>query len=301
MATEDKVLHVTRHVTWVGFWVNAFLAVAKIVSGIIGRSSAMVADGVHSLSDFLTDIIVIVFVSISRKKADEHYQYGHGKYETFGVMLISMLLAVVGVMFFIEGAGKCLDALHGEELERPGMLALVMAVVSIAAKEWLFHYTIGWGRKVESNALIANAWHHRSDAFSSGATLAGIAGAMFLGVQWRVLDPLAAMVVSVIIVVVSFKIGLPAVRELLEVSLPRAEQEEIASIVKSAPGVKGFHRLRTRRNGSAKIVDVHVKVDPDIPVSAGHDIATDVEHRLKERFGDATMVNVHVEPWSGSV
>ena len=300
MASEDNVLRVTRRVTWVGFWVNAVLAFAKIVAGVLGRSGAMVADGVHSLSDFLTDIIVIVFVGISRRKADEHYQYGHGKYETFGVMLISMLLAVVGVMFFVDGGRKCWDAFHGGVIERPTMLALGMAVVSIGAKEVLFHYTIRWGRRINSNALVANAWHHRSDALSSAATLAGIAGAMFLGAQWRVLDPIAAMVVSVIIVVVSFKIGLPAVRELLEVSLSRGEQKRIGEAVMATPGVMGFHHLRTRSNGSTRIVDLHIKVDPDISVRAGHDIASAVERRIREldEGGDA-MVNVHVEPWNG--
>lgn len=298
-ATTDNTLRVTRRVTWIGFWVNALLAGAKIAAGILGRSSAMVADGVHSLSDFLTDIIVIIFVGISRRKADGNYQYGHGKYETFGVMLIAMLLAVAGIIFFIEGTSKCIDALHGHTLPRPGWLALAMALLSIATKEWLFRYTIGWGRRISSGALIANAWHHRSDALSSGATLLGIAGAMFLGAGWRILDPLAAMTVSVIIVVVSYKIGMPAIRELLEISLPRDTQQQISRIIESTPGVDAFHHLRTRRNGAIDIVDVHIKVDPGITVSAGHDIATDVERRIKSRFGSDTLVNVHVEPWRG--
>lgn len=291
---------VARHVTWVGFWVNAFLAGLKIFAGIIGKSSAMVADGIHSLSDFVTDIIIIVMVGVSRRRANRQYQYGHGKFETFATMAISIILLVVSILIFYDGAVGIIDAIHGKEPPRPRMIALIMAVVSIGAKEGLFWYTIKWGKRINSSAVVANAWHHRSDAISSLTTLVGIAGAMFLGSQWRVLDPIAAMVVSVFIAVVSVKIGMPAVKELLEVSIDQKDIERIEQIIRDTPGVIAFHHLRTRQNGVNSIIDVHIKVRPDISVVAGHDIASEVEKRLDEAFGeDSLIVTVHVEPYRG--
>lgn len=299
MNSDSDTVKTARRVTWVGFWINAVLAAVKIVTGIVGRSGALVADGVHSLSDFITDIIVIVFVGLSRKKADSLYQYGHGKYETFAVMLISMALAVVAVMLLADGAEKTWRACHGEILPRPEMGALVIAALSIVSKEWLFRYTRRAGERIHSAAVIANAWHHRSDAMSSFATLAGIAGAIFLGEKWRMLDPIAAMTVSVFILVVAFKIGMPAVKELLEISLPKKITADMWRIISSTEGVRAFHHFRSRRNGNCIIVDFHIKVDPDITVVAGHNIASHVEQRLRQGYGDDMMVNIHVEPYRG--
>lgn len=287
MNSDSDTVKTARRVTWVGFWINAVLAAVKIVTGIVGRSGALVADGVHSLSDFITDIIVIVFVGLSRKKADSLYQYGHGKYETFAVMLISMALAVVAVMLLADGAEKTWRACHGEILPRPEMGALVIAALSIVSKEWLFRYTRRAGERIHSAAVIANAWHHRSDAMSSFATLAGIAGAIFLGEKWRMLDPIAAMTVSVFILVVAFKIGMPAVKELLEISLPKKITADMWRIISSTEGVRAFHHFRSRRNGNCIIVDFHIKVDPDITVVAGHNIASHVEQRLRQEIGRA--------------
>lgn len=296
---DGEVVRVARHVTWVGFWINAVLGTGKVLAGIFGRSAAMVADGVHSFSDFVTDIIVIVFVGVSRRKADAHYQYGHGKYETFATMLVALILGVVGIMFFIDGASKTLDALHGASLGKPTWLALSMAVVSIVSKEWLYRYTRAAGERIRSAVVVANAWHHRSDALSSLATLIGIAGAMFLGDGWRVLDPLAAMVVSVFIVIVAFQIGGPAVKELLEVSLPRDLTDGMFRVIGSTPGVEAFHRFASRRNGSRMILDFHIKVNPHISVEHGHRIESDVERRLKDAYGEEMMVNIHLEPYHG--
>lgn len=295
------VVKVARHVTWVGFWVNALLAALKIMAGIIGRSSAMVADGVHSLSDFITDIIIIVMVGVSRKKANENYQYGHGKYETFATMAISLVLLGVSIMIFYDGAVGIYHSVKGAETPRPGMIALVMAVVSILMKEGLFRYTLRWGKKIGSAAVVANAWHHRSDAISSLTTLLGIAGAMFLGPHWRILDPIAAMIVSVFIGIVSVKIGMPAVKELLEVSIDKESVERMEEIIGSTPGVIAFHHLRTRQNGVNYIIDMHIKVAPDISVVEGHDIATEVETRLRKAFGNDLIVTIHVEPYKGEI
>jgi cation diffusion facilitator family transporter len=296
----EEVVKIARHVTWVGFWVNATLGILKILAGIIGRSSAMIADGVHSFSDFVTDIIVIVFVGVSRKKANNNYQYGHGKYETFATMLLAVILCVIALIFFYEGAVNTWDAYHGKTLPRPTMLALSMALISIFTKEWLFRYTRNIGKEISSSVVIANAWHHRSDALSSLATAAGISGAMFLGESWRILDPIAAMVVSLLIISVAFEIGIPAIKELLEASLPEATVNKMFEIIISTPGVKTFHRFASRRNGSMMILDFHIKVDPRITVEQGHQIASDVEHRLKAEFEGEMTVNIHVEPYNGS-
>lgn len=297
--SPEQEVKIGRRVTWVGFWTNAVLAALKIAAGIAGRSGAMVADGVHSLSDFVTDIIVIVMIGISRKKADAKYSYGHGKYETFATMLISMALAGVAVGIFCDGCSKMMSAMSGEYLPRPGMIALVMAIVSILSKEALFHYTIFWGRKIHSSSVMANAWHHRSDMLSSIATLAGISGAMFLGEHWRILDPMAAVIVSVFIFIVAVRLGMPSVKELLEISLPSEITEPMFEIVRTTPGVITFHNFRSRRNGNKLILDLHIKVDPNKKVVEAHDIASDVERRLKERFGKDMICNIHIEPYKG--
>lgn len=286
-----------RHVTWVGFWTNSALSVLKILAGVFGRSSAMVADGIHSASDLLTDVAVIAVIGKARKSPDKEHSYGHGKIETFVTFLIALLLGAVGVGIFIDGAERALASLRGEILEKPEWIALIMAVLSIASKEWLFRYTRTAARKIGSKAMEANAWHHRSDAFSSLATLVGVAGAMFLGIKWRILDPLAAVLVSVLIVSMAWKMARDVVRELLESSLPADVTDKMMKIISGTPGVMAFHHLRTRQNGSTKIVDVHILMDPELSIVQAHEIATDVEHRLKEDFSPI-VVNVHMEPYT---
>ena len=296
---DRDVVRSARRVTWLGFWINAVLGIGKVLAGIFGRSSAMLADGIHSFSDFITDIIVIVFVGVARRKANEKYQYGHGKYETFATMLVALILGIVGVKFLVDVAEKTWYSFHGHHLESPKWLALVMAVISIASKEWLYRYTRMVGERIQSAVVVANAWHHRSDALSSLATLAGIAGAMFLGPAWRVLDPIAAMVVSVFIIIVSFQIGTPAVKELLEASLPADIVQGMYHVIGQTPGVEAFHHFASRRNGNRMILDFHIKVNPHITVDHGHHIASEVEERLRDAYGDGMMVNIHVEPYLG--
>ena len=297
--TDRDVVRSARRVTWRGLWVKAILGTGKVIAGIFGRSSAMLADGIHSFSDFVTDIIVIIFVGVARRKANDRYQYGHGKYETFATMLVALILAIVGVMFFVDGAEKTWHSFHGRHLESPTWMALIMAVVSILSKEWLYRYTRKVGERIQSAVVVANAWHHRSDALSSLATLAGISGAMFLGPAWRVLDPIAAMIVSIFIIIVAFQIGTPAIKELLEVSLPSDIVHGMYNVIGSTPGVEAFHRFASRRNGNRMILDFHIKVNPHITVDHGHHIASEVEQRLKDAYGDGMMVNIHVEPYLG--
>ncbi len=285
-----------RHVTWVGFWTNAGLSVLKILAGVFGRSSAMIADGVHSASDLLTDVAVLIVIGVSRKKADSSHSYGHGKIETFVTFIISLLLAAVGIGILVDGVERGIDFFNGGEIPLPTWLALSMAVVSIIIKEWLFRYTRSTARKIASSAMEANAWHHRSDAYSSLATLAGIAGAMFLGPQWRFLDPLAAVVVSFLIIGMSWSMAKTSVMELLEASLPKEETDQIKELIESTPGVMDYHHFRSRSNGNTKIIDFHIKLDPTISLREAHDIATNVENRIKNEYGPA-VVNIHMEPY----
>ena len=294
--SSAEEIRIGRHVTWVGFWTNAGLSVLKILSGIFGRSSAMIADGVHSASDLLTDVAVLIVIGVSRKKADSSHSYGHGKIETFVTFLISLLLAAVGIGILVDGVERGIAFFKGTEIMQPTWIALAMAVVSIVTKEWLFRYTRSAARKISSTAMEANAWHHRSDAFSSLATLAGVAGAMFLGPDWRFLDPLAAVIVSALIIAMSCNMAKTSVMELLEASLPDKESDRIRDIIVSTQGVKDFHHLRSRKNGNTVIVDFHIKLDPDISLKAAHDIATEVENRIKEEFSPA-VVNIHMEPY----
>ena len=283
-------------VTWIGSIVNFLLLVLKFISGIVGHSSAMVADAVHSLSDFITDIIVIVFVKISGKPEDEDHKYGHGKYETLATALIGIALFAVGIGLLVNGATKVSEVINGAVLPAPSMIALVVAAVSIIAKEILYRYTVHVGQNLNSQAVIANAWHHRSDAFSSIGTLVGIGGAIFLGERWRILDSIAAIVVSAFIIKVAIDLIKPCVDELLERSLPTETEKQILGIIASFPEVSSPHHLRTRRIGNHIAIEVHLRMDGQTTLENAHAIATAVEKRLKEEFGADTHIGIHMEP-----
>lgn len=283
-------------VTLTGSAVNAVLIVLKFIAGFVGRSSAMVADAVHSLSDFVSDVIVLVFVKLAGKPRDKDHNYGHGKYETLATLIIGILLILAGVGLLVNGVELVVRSLQGEVLQRPTMLALIIAVVSILSKEWLYHYTRRVGKKQNSLAVIANAWHHRSDAISSFGTLIGVAGAMFLGDRWRILDPLAAVIVSQFIIKSGYDIAKPCIAELLEASLPVDKENEILQVVTSIPGIEYVHNLRTRRIGNSIALDLHAKMDGNLPLYKAHEIASEAERALRKTFGDDTIINIHMEP-----
>ena len=283
-------------VTIVGSIVNFLLLVFKFFAGIAGHSAAMLADAVHSLSDFITNIVVIVFVRIAGKPEDKGHDYGHGKYETLATAIIGLLLLCVGFGIFWNGASSIYTFLRGGQLESPGVVALVAALVSIVSKEILYQYTVIQGKKLNSQAVIANAWHHRSDALSSIGTAIGIGGAILLGDHWRVLDPVAAVVVSFFIMKVSVRLLIPCVDELLEKSLPEDVEKEIEQTVLSFPGVSQPHHLRTRRIGNYYAIELHVRMDGKITLEEAHSTATAIENKLKEMFGKGTHVGIHVEP-----
>ncbi|OJV40878.1 MAG: cation-efflux pump [Bacteroidales bacterium 36-12] len=286
-----------KKVTWIGFVVNFILTAFKIVAGITGKSTAMIADGVHSLSDFVTDVLVILFMGISGKDKDQDHRYGHGKYETFATLLISLALLVVAVGIFWSGATKVIQVFVGVVLEQPSYIALWAAIISVISKEILYRYTKKVGGKIDSNAVIANAWHHRSDAFSSIGTTLGITGAIFLGEQWRILDPIAGLIVSFFIAKVAIQLGMPSVHELLERSLPQETEDIIIELINSHPDVIFHHNLKTRKIGNIYAIDVHIKLDKNISFVKSHDIATDIEVRLRKKFGEKTVTNIHTEPY----
>ncbi len=288
-----------RKVTMVGFWINAALVIIKLFFGYWGNSDALVADGYHSLSDFITDFMVLYFVGVAYKKADSSHPYGHGKYETIGSFFIAIVLMLVAVGIGWGGITSIIGALNGHEIPRPDVWTIVVAGVSIAAKEFCYRYTMVYARKIGSSALKANAWHHRTDAISSVATIIGVSLAYALGDSWRIMDPIASIVIAVFIGISAIQIAKPSIGELLEVSLPIAQINNINNIIRSVNGVRRVHNLRARRNGHAIIVDVNVHVDPDITIREGHAIATDVEEGLRESYGHNIIIYVHVEPDEG--
>ena len=283
-------------VTIIGSIANFALLAFKFVAGILGHSAAMLADAVHSLSDFVTDVIVLVFVRISNKPQDKDHDYGHGKYETLATAIIGILLLLVGFGILWSGASSILAFMKGEQLEAPGMVALIAALVSILLKEILYQDTVIKGKSLNSQAVVANAWHHRSDAFSSIGTAVGIGGAILLGEHWRVLDPIAAVIVSFFIMKVAIQLLIPCVDELLEKSLPDEVEKDIEQVLLSFPGVSEPHHLRTRRIGSYCAIEVHVRMDGGITLEEAHTTATAIEHKLKTMLGEGTLINIHVEP-----
>ena len=291
--TREKEIY---KVTIIGSIVNFILLLFKFIAGIVGHSAAMVADAVHSLSDFVTDIVVIVFVKISGKPQDESHDYGHGKYETLATAIIGVVLFAVGVGILVNSVTGIVDAFNGKVLEAPSMLALIAAAVSIVLKEILYQYTVYKGKHLNSKAVVANAWHHRSDAFSSIGTLIGIAGAIFLGERWRVLDPIAAFIVSVFIIKVAIDLVKPCVDELLEKSLSKEVEDRILSIVMTNPEVDQPHHLRTRRIGNNIAIEIHIRMDGTMPLNEAHDITKKIEASLKKEFGPSTHIGIHMEP-----
>lgn len=286
-----------KRATWVGFFANTILTFFKLIAGIVGKSTAMVADGVHSLSDFITDLMVLVFIDISGKEKDEDHRYGHGKFETFATLLISLTLLLISLGIFWAGLTKLYQVYKGVPLEEPKLIALYAALVSLVIKEITFRYTNHVGKAINSDALIANAWHHRSDALSSVATALGISGAIYLGESWRILDPLAGMLVSIFIFKIAIELLLPSMHELMERSLSEEIEEEILEIINSHPNIIDSHNLKTRQIGQIYAIDIHIELDNDISFVKSHDIATDVEVALREKYGERTITNIHTEPY----
>ena len=287
-----------RKITHLSIWINILLTGLKLAAGIFGRSQALIADAIHSLSDFATDIAVLVGLRFTSKPVDKDHAYGHGKYETIVAAIIGLALAYVGIRIAGSAIQRIFHAMHGDPLAMPSAFAFWAAVLSIAVKEWLYRATMKVARATGSSSLIANAWHHRSDAFSSVATAAGVGAAVFLGDDWLILDPIAALFVSVFLLKVAWRIIQEQVGGLTDQSLAPELCEEILAMARGIPGIAEPHNLRTRMVGRIPVIDMHIRLRADLPLREAHEIATALERALRHRFGKETIANLHLEPYS---
>ena len=283
-------------VTIIGAIGNLSLLIFKFIAGFLSNSAAMIADAVHSLSDFLTDIVVMIFVRISSKDEDENHHYGHGKFETLATVIIGIVLVAVGFGIMKNGITSIIEVTKGNTIKSPGIIALVAALVSIIVKEILYRYTVIMGKKLDSPSVIANAWHHRSDAFSSIGTTLGIGGAIILGNKWTILDPIAAVVVSFFILKVAYQLTKAGLDELLEKSLPKEIEKKIIDILLSFDEISSPHHLRTRRIGKSYSIEVHIRMDGAMSLYDAHQITVEIEKKLKEGLHKDIFINIHMEP-----
>ena len=283
-------------VTLVGSVGNLALLIFKLIAGVLGHSSAMIADAIHSLSDFVTDIVVLIFVRISVKPQDASHDYGHGKFETVATFLVGLALMMAAIGIIEPGVRKLILWWNGAELEAPGWIALWAALLSIVVKELLYQFTVRKGKKLNSQVMVANAWHHRSDALSSVGAAIGIGGAIWLGQRWTMLDPLASVVVGLMLVKVAWELLKTSMAELTEGSLSEETEQEIIELICSVPNVQEPHNLRTRRIGNHIAIEAHIRMDGSLSLNEAHEQATAVERKLKERFGDKIYVSIHMEP-----
>lgn len=296
MKTREK--QITR-VTLIGSIVNLLLTVIKIIAGIVGKSGAMIADGIHSLSDLASDIVILIFVPIAGRAKDKNHQYGHGKFETLATLVVSLILMFVAIKLVTNSTKSIISALSGNILPKPGYIALTAAIISIVSKEILYQYTALVARRTNASVCRANAWHHRSDALSSIGSLVGIGGAVILGNRWTILDPVAAVIIGLMILFVAIKMAKAPIEELMEKSLDEETEKEICNVILATEGVQNMHNLKTRRNGQSKIIDCHIRVKRTISIVEAHDIATNVEKNLKHKFGNETQTSIHIEPEKG--
>jgi cation diffusion facilitator family transporter len=282
---------IVRKVTWVGLWLNLFLAAIKFIAGIYGRSQALVADAIHSLTDLTTDIAVIAGSHYWSRPPDENHPYGHRRLETLVTVFIGVVLIAAGI-----GIGwKAISALQEKHAAPPGWIAVFAALASIVCKESIYRWTAVTGRRAKSPALVANAWHHRTDALSSIPVLIAVAGARVFP-SWSFLDHLGAAVVSIFILHASIKIIWPGLGELIDVGAPTDTCKKIRDIALKNDGVLQVHDIRTRFISSSIQVDLHIVVDGLITVREGHDIADDVKARIIDRIPEVLDVIVHVDP-----
>ncbi len=295
--TGEKNNATAVKVTLLGMWLNILLALVKVTAGILGMSIAVVADGIHSISDSISDVVALTGLKISRKPRDESHHYGHGKFETLASVLIGLMILSAGAGMAFTAVDKLRSIAGGDEMHSPRTAVLIVVVLSVIVKEWMYRYTISRGKKIKSSILVANAWHHRTDAFSSVAVLIGLGAMFLLGKGYYILDPLSALLVSLLVVWVSWKIVLNAMNELLEKALPPDRIRLIKDTVMSVDGVIETHKLRTRSIGNTVAVDLHILVNSSLGIVQAHDIASMVEKRLREVFGPDTIINVHAEPY----
>lgn len=281
--------HSSRRVTLVSVAWNLVLAAAQVIIGLIGHSQALVADGFHTLSDLITDFMVLFALKHGRKAADTEHPYGHARIETAVTLLLGIVLFGVGLVIAVSAGMRLYSA---EVFIVPSAVTLWVAVATLAAKEGLFRYTMRVAKRFDSAMLRANAWHHRSDAISSLIVVAGIGGSL---VGFGYLDSVAAIVVAAMVAKIGFDLGRQALQELIDTGVPTDDLETIRRTIHAVDGVRALHQLRTRRLGGQVLADVHIRVDDDLSVSEGHQIAEAVRARLQRDVADMADVTVHID------
>ena len=300
---NDKALlpamNAVFRITWFGVIINLFLTSFKFVAGIVGNSSVLIADAVHSLSDLVTDFVILLGMRFWNRPADQRHPYGHAKIETMVTLFIGVVLALVGIGLIFEAVRSLIDILGGNPPPSPTWLPLVAALVSVVVKEWLYKVTVKVGMETKSSATIANAWHHRSDALSSIPAAAAVGACLLFGPAYVFLDPVGTVVVSFMIIHVAWKITLPTFATLLDSGASELQCKAIADEIRSFTDVKDLHKLRTRYVGpTGLVVDVHVLVDPNMSVTTAHALSHRIERKLLQNGGNIIDVFVHVEPYS---
>lgn len=280
----------SKHVTLISIYLNVFLSIIKMFFGYVSYSQALFADGVHSLSDLMTDALVLIAAKFGSKQPDLEHPYGHGRIETIATVLVAIILGAVGIFIAYDAF---LDILRNKHLNVPGTTAMIVAAISVLSKESLYHYMSGISKRVHSNLLRANAWHNRSDAFVSLIVLIGIIGAKF---GWHYMDAVAAIIVAVLIVKMSIDMIWHSIRELIDTGVEPELLKDIRKTIHTIPGVESVHQLRTRSLGGHVFIDVHVIVDPHISVSEGHYIGDQVLRALLKTYPHVKDVTVHVDP-----
>ena len=286
---------VATKVTVIGMAINAVLTLAKIIIGFIFNSMALVADGVHSFSDFVSDVFIILSFQFAKKPADDGHNYGHGRVEVMSEVMVSLMLLVVAVSMIKSGV-ETISTLKNIPYTKPSLIVLSIAMISIMSKEVLYWYTLHYAKKLKSSAMEANAVHHRSDAISSVAVFIALGMALMLGPNWYILDPIIAICVAIYIIIVATKILFKSFNVLIDGAIDKNDYQKILDILNNIPNTSDPHHVRTRRIGSYIAVELHIRVNPDMKVKDAHKIATSIETKLKDEFGEDTFVSVHIEP-----
>lgn len=281
----------TRNVTLVGVIVNILLSAAQLLGGFFAHSQALIADGVHTLSDLASDFVVLIAAKIADKDADEDHPYGHGRFETLATVILGLALGAVALGITMNAIGRLMNP---ERLLQPQPLALLFVALAIISKEGLYHYTMHVANRIDSKMLMANAWHHRSDAISSILVAIGVAGSVFLEIPW--LDAAAAIVVAIMIFYMGLKLILDSTMELVDTAWDADKTDAIKTFIGSIEGVDHMHLLRTRKMGNSVLADVHVQVNPYLSVSEGHYVAESVMTKLRKNFPEMTDITVHIDP-----
>ncbi|SDY01793.1 cation diffusion facilitator family transporter [Acetomicrobium thermoterrenum DSM 13490] len=285
-----------RRVISIGLVCNLLLMIFKLTVGLWGKSSALVADAVNSLSDSITDAVALIGFCITGKPHDATHDFGHAKFETLSTLVIGIFLIAAAGFILWNSIGKIISVAGGVSIEKISVITLIPAAFTMGVKELLYVYTNGMAKKLDSSTLKLKAWDHRSDVFLAGGTFLGIAGAVLLGEKWRVLDPITAAILGMVILRLAIPLAMESINELLEASLPEQEEKDILDIIWNIPDVRGIHDLKTRRLGPHIAVSVHIMLEGGMTLNRAHDITVQLERDFKRRFGPHSIITIHMEP-----